>query len=149
MPPLTEQDLLKIQNTPTGDVNKVIVNAFSKGGSPVSLRGINWLCSAELFMDKTFKAYLQNLDNILKLNLRKNILNATEMPENNSLSIKMAVDNDGNLQKVVVSDSSGSEQIDNIVLQSINETFEGEKSQILSDSAMKSDMYYLKVVIKL
>lgn len=149
VPPLTEQDLLKTQNTPTGDVNKVIVNAFSKGGAPVSLRGINWLCSAELFTDKTFKAYLQNLDNILKLNLRKNILNATEIPKNNSLSVKMAVDNNGILQKVAVADSSGSEQIDNIVLQSINETFEGEKSQILSDSAMKSDIYYLKVVIKL
>ena len=61
----------------------------------------------------------------------------------------MAVDNNGNLLKTVISDSSGSEQIDNIVLQSINETFQGEKSPILTDSPLKSDKYYLKVIIKL
>lgn len=149
IPPLTEKDLLKNQNTSTSDVNKAIVNAFSKGGNSVTLRGVNWLCSPQLFTDSTFKSYMQKLDNILKLNLRKNILDITEPLQNDSVTVKMAIDNNGNLNKVAISESSGSEQADKIVLQSINETFEGEKSQILNDSALKSDMYYLKVVIKL
>ena len=92
---------------------------------------------------------MQDLDNILKLNLRKNILDATETPQNNAVTVKMAIDKVGNLSKVLVSESSGSKQIDDIVLQSINETFEGEKSPILNDSPQRADVYYLKVVIKL
>ncbi len=147
---LTEQDLLKIQpKKNTGDVNKIMADAFSNGAKNVSLRGVNWLCTPELFTDKAFKTYLQNLDNILKLNLKKNILNATDSPINDSVGAKLAVDNNGNLQKIIISDTSGSTQIDDIVLQSIKESFEGEKSPIIASEGLKSDMYYLKVVIKL
>ena len=148
--PLTEEALLN-QNKPStpAEISNSIANAFSPNGNVVSLRAVNWLCAPQLFTDNTFKAYLQNLDNILKLNLRKNILDVSEKPQTDSVTVKMAIDNMGNLLRVAISEPSGSEQIDNIVLQSINETFEGEKSQILSDSAQKADKYYLKVVIKL
>lgn len=150
VPPLTESDLIVPQERQShGDVNKAIANAFAQGGSGVSLRGLNWFCTSELFSDRTFKNYLQNLDNSLKQNLKNNILNAVEVPPKDTVAAKFAVDNNGNLQKVIISESSGSEEIDNIVLQSINESFQGEKSQILNDSALKADMYYLKVVIKL
>ena len=76
-------------------------------------------------------------------------MDVSETPTNNTVTVKMAVDNNRNLIKVAVADSSGSAQVDNIVLQSINETFEGEKSPILNDSPQKADVYYLKVVIKL
>lgn len=146
--PLTESDLLPPQQN-TNDVGSAIANAFSPTASSVSFRGLNWFCASELFSDRIFKAYLQNLDNILKQNLKTNILNATETPAKNTVSAKFAVDNNGNLKKVIISESCGSEQIDNIVLQSINESFVGEKSQILNDSTLKSDTYYLKVTIKL
>ena len=145
--PLTEADLVKTQ-TPA-QVSNSIANAFSPTTNVVTLRTVNWLCAPQLFADSEFKSYLQKLDNILKLNLRKNILDVSESPQNNSVTVKMAVDNMGNLLKVAMSESSGSQQVDNIVLQSINETFEGEKSQILNESAQKADKYYLKVVIKL
>ncbi len=150
VPPLTESDLIKpVERKSHGDVNKAIANAFSQGGSGVSLRGLNWFCTSELFSDRTFKNYLQNLDNTLKQNLKNNILNATQTPPKDSVSAKFAIDNNGNLQKVIISESSGLEEIDNIVLQSIKESFDGEKSMILNDSTLKSDIYYLKVVIKL
>ncbi len=150
VPELTESDLIKpSQPQSNGDVNQAIANAFTNGRSSVSLKELNWFCTSELFSDKVFKNYLQNLDNTLKQNLKNNILNATEVPQKDIVAAKFAVDNNGNLQKVIISESSGSEEIDNIVLQSINESFEGEKSQILNDSTLKADMYYLKVVIKL
>ena len=150
VPPLTESDLIKpTERQSHGDVNKAIANAFAQNGSGVSLRGLNWFCTSELFSDRIFKNYLQNLDNTLKQNLKNNILNATQTPPKDTVAAKFAVDNNGNLQKVIISESSGLEEIDNIVLQSIKESFEGEKSMILNDSALKSDMYYLKVVIKL
>ena len=139
----------EVQNSNPADVSKSIANAFSPTANPVTLRAVNWLCSPQLFADSAFKAYMQGLDDILKLNLRKNILDVSETPTNNTVTVKMAVDNNRNLIKVAVADSSGSAQVDNIVLQSINETFEGEKSPILNDSPQKADVYYLKVVIKL
>ena len=145
---LTEKDLLTNQK-PTGDVNKVMSNAFSTGVNTISIRGVNWMCAPNLFTDKIFKNYLQNLDSVLKLNLRKNILNTMDNPTNNSVVIKMAIDNNGNLLKTLVATSSGSEEIDNIVLQSIKETVESQKSPILNDSEQKSDKYFLQVVIKL
>lgn len=146
--PLTEKDLLT-NNKPTGDINKVMSNAFSNGINNVSIRGVNWMCAPSLFTDKIFKNYLQNLDNILKLNLRKNILDTTDIPTNNSVAVKMAIDNNGNLLKTLVSTSSGSNEIDNIVLQSIKETVESQKTTILNDSEQKADKYFLQVVIKL
>ncbi len=150
VPPLTENDLIPRQNNePTSDVNKAITNAFSTGGNLVTVRNVNWLCTPQLFTDTAFKKYLQNIDNVLKLNLRKNVLDATEKPQNDTVSVKIAIGNSGNLLKYLISDSSGSGQVDEIVLRSIKETFEGEKAQILNDSNLKADKYYLKVVIKI
>ena len=145
LPPLTEKDLL----TTKTQANKSIASAFSANSAPASVKNVNWLCTPQLFTDPTFKAFLQDIDGLLKMNLRKNILNATETPQNQAISIKMAVDNNGKIEKMIVSESSGSEQIDNIVLQSINESLTGKKSPILNDGKLKADRYHLKVVIKL
>ena len=155
VPPLTENDLLpptvptiqeEKQNT---NVANVMASAFTNGNVPITLRGINWLCNQSLYTDGEFKGYLQRLDNTLKLNIRKNILDITETPQNSSVTVKLAVDNNGNVLRTMISSSSGSQQIDNIVLQSINETFATEKSVILNNSAQKADKYFIQVVIKL
>ena len=154
LPPPPPQN---VEPTPVAEVSKVnpkdvsasIANAFSPNANVVTLRSVNWQCDSKLFADVTFKSYLQSLDNLVKLNLRKNILDVTENPTSNTVIVKMAVANDGNLKRIAVSESSGSKQVDDIVLQSINESFVGEKSQILNDGVLKADMYYLKVVIKL
>ena len=150
VPELTESDLIKpVERKSNGDVNKTIVNAFSTNASPVSLRALNWFCASELFSEINFKNYLQTVDNTLKQNLRNNFMGLVESSPKDSVAAKFAIDNRGNLKKAIISESSGSEEIDNVVLQSINETFEREKSQILNDNELKQDMYYLKVVIKL
>lgn len=150
LPELTESDLIKPQQRRSnGDVNKTIVNAFATSQSPVSLRALNWFCASSLFSDMNFKNYLQTIDDSLKQNLKSNFMNLVEAAPKDSVAAKFAIDNRGNLKKVIISETSGSEEIDNVVLQSINETFEREKSQILNDTELKQDMYYLKVVIKL
>lgn len=145
LPPLTEKDLLATKS----QANKSIASAFSANSAPASVKNINWLCTPQLFTDSSFKSFLQDIDGLLKLNLRKNILNATENPKNQTMSVKMAVDNNGKIEKMMIAESSGSEQIDNIVLQSINESLTGKKSPILNDGKLKADRYHLKVVIKL
>ncbi len=148
-PQLTENNILPEQNQPTEDVNKAITNAFSTSNSSVSIKEVSWLCSPQLFTDKTFKSYLQKTDDILKLNLRKNILSAMETPKTDKVVVKLAIDNNGNILRDMISETSGSKQIDDIVLQSIKETFEGEKTPILNEGALMADKYYLKVVIKI
>ena len=150
MPELTESDLIKpTERKSNGDANKTIVNAFATNASPVSLKALNWFCAPDLFSDINFKNYLQTVDNTLKQNLKNNFMNLVESSPKNSVAAKFAIDNRGNLKKAIISESSGSEEIDNIVLQSINETFEQGKSQILNDNELKQNMYYLRVVIKL
>ena len=129
-------------------MNKVMSNVFATQNS-VTLRGVNWQCAPALFTNKEFKTYLQGLDDVLKLNIKKNLLNTTEIPQNPSVTVKMAIDNEGQMIKNLISESSGSEQIDNIVLQSINQTLEVQKTQILTDGAQKADKYFLQVVVKL
>ena len=150
LPELTESDLIKpVERKSNGDVNKTIINAFSTNTSPVSLRALNWFCASELFSEINFKNYLQTIDNSLKQNLRNNFMGLVESAPKDSVAAKFAVDKRGNIKKSIISESSGSTEIDNVVLQSINETFEQQKSQILNDNELKQDMYYLKVVIKL
>ena len=136
------------QTAPIGDMNKVMSNVFATQNS-VTLRGVNWQCAPALFTNKEFKTYLQGLDDVLKLNIKKNLLNTSDIPQNPSVTVKMAIDNNGQMIKNLISESSGSEQIDNIVLQSINQTLEVQKSQILTDGAQKADKYFLQVVVKL
>ena len=76
-------------------------------------------------------------------------MNLVESSPKDTVIAKFAVDKRGNLKKVIISETSGSTDVDNVVLQSIKETFETEKSQILNDNELKQDMYYLKVAIKL
>ena len=145
--PLTEKDLLT--KGPTNDLNKVMADAFSDQGQLVtSIKGLNWMCSPSLFSDPEFKAYLQNLDKSLKVNVNSNLLNSTTTPTNNSITYKMAIDNQGNLLKIQAASSTGSEELDSIVLQSIKETLVLQKTQIISNSQQKADKYLLQVVIK-
>ncbi len=149
VPPLTENDLLKNENKQPVTIHEAMANAFTGTANTLSLKEVQWQCKPQLYANETFKTYLQQLDDMFKLNLRKNILNATEIPENRTITVKMAIANDGNLERVQIADSSQSAQIDDIVLQSINETFDGEKSVIINSGEGKSDFYYLKLVIKL
>lgn len=148
--PITENDIIK-ENTDENNANitKSLANAFSGAKTAVALKDVSWLCSPKLFTDNTFKSFMHSLDSILKVNLKKNLLNASELPKENTVTVKMAINNFGNINKILISHSSGSDEIDKIVLQSINETFVGEKSPICNNEELKSDVYYLKLVIKL
>ncbi|MBQ3642047.1 TonB C-terminal domain-containing protein, partial [bacterium] len=144
---LTEQDVLP-QQAPEPNINDAMARAFTKGNN-VTINGVNWLCSPQLFTDKGFKLYLQQMDEKIKLNLKNNILNASEVNSNPMVSAKISVNNDGTLDKVLIADSSGSSQVDEIVLQSIKETFEGSNPPIPNDSPLSSAKYYLKLIVKL
>ncbi|MGM9994628.1 MAG: DUF1822 family protein [Candidatus Avigastranaerophilus sp.] len=144
--PLTEKDLL--EQKPTNDVNKAMANAFSDQTKLVSsIKGLNWMCAPGLFTNTEFKNYLQNVDKTLRMNLNSNILNSSTVPVNNSITYKIAIDNEGNLLKTQAVGSTGSDEIDNIVLQSIKETLAMQKTQILSSGQQKADKYYIQVVI--
>lgn len=145
---LTESDLITKQ--PNNDLNKVMADAFSDQSQFItSVKGINWMCLPSLFNNQDFKSYLQKIDKALKLNLNSNLLNSSSSPVNDSITYKIAIDNEGNLLKIQAASSTGSDELDSIVLQSIKETLALQKSQIISDSKQKADKYLLQVVIKL
>lgn len=145
---LTEGDLVTKQ--PTNDFNKIMADAFSDQSQFVtSVKGINWMCSPQLYTNEEFKSYLQKLDKALKVNINSNLLNSSSTPVNNSITYKIAIDNEGSLLRIQPVNSTGSDELDSIVLQSIKETLALQKTQIISNSKQKSDKYLLQVVIKL
>jgi len=131
------------------NINKAIAKALAEGPAAVTLKGVNWYAAPELVSDKAFKKYMQDIDNTLRLNLKNNLINVKEVPPQNQITAKFAVDNNRSLRKVLITESSGSDAADKVVLQSLNETFKGLKSPILTDSPLKADMYFFKVVINL
>lgn len=139
----------KVNNNQPIDSNKIMSDIFAIDKDKITIRGIDWRCKTVLFVDKNFSAYLKNTDKNLMLNLKKNMAEATDIPTNSSVSAKIAIGNKDDLKKVILSEKSGSEQIDNIVLQSIKETFTGENPLRLTNSELKADIYFLEVVIKL
>lgn len=147
-PPLTEQDLVPESAPLTEDPNKAITNAFSPNTPLVSFNGLNWQINTGLFTDKSFKLFLGRLDNSLKDKVKGGLMNASEPAPNNFVSVQMSVSNEGELINTAVTSSSGSEQIDNIVLQSIKESFDGQKTVVIPDGKNMSDKYNMVVVIK-
>ena len=144
-----QQNQAAAQGSEEQNINKAIAKALAEGPAAVTLKGVNWYAAPELVSDKAFKKYMQDIDNTLRMNLKNNLIKVKEVPPQNQITAKFAVDNNRNLRKVLITESSGSDAADKVVLQSLNETFKGLKSPILTDSPLKADMYFFKIVINL
>ncbi len=108
-------------NTPR-DMGQAVSDAFSSGPVNASISKIAWEIPEDLAYNDGFRSYLQIAGKNLKLNLQNNLLMATEMAYSNKVIINLNISGDGSLQSLNIATSSGSKQIDKIVLQSVKET---------------------------
>ena len=76
----------------------------------------------DLAYNDGFRKYLQMAGKNLKLNLQNNLLLATEMAYSNKVVVDLTIGKDGSVQSSNIIKSSGSKQIDKIVLQSVKDT---------------------------
>lgn len=94
-------------------------------GTPLTYMGISklsWEVPDYLSYSDNIKKYLQTVGKSIKLTLSSDLLLVTEYAYSNQMKVDMKLSNDGTLKDSKIVKSSGSKQIDNIVLQTVKET---------------------------
>lgn len=104
------------------DMNKAVSDAFLSEPVSASISKVAWEVPEDLAYNDGFRKYLQMAGKNLKLNLQNNLLLATEMAYSNKVVVDLTINKDGSVASSNITKSSGSKQIDKIVLQSVKET---------------------------
>lgn len=106
------------------DMSKSVSDAFSSEPVNANVTKVAWEVPEDLAYNDSFRKYLQVAGKNLKLNLQNDLLLASEMAYSNKTVIDLQIGSDGSLQAENVAVSSGSKQIDKIVLQSVKQTLQ-------------------------
>ena len=88
----------------------------------MSVSKLVWDVPDSVSYSKRMQDYLRTTGRSIKLTLSTDLLLATEYAYANSVKVGIGIGSDGFIQSVKIISSSGSSQIDNIVLQSVKET---------------------------
>lgn len=110
------------QTDSSPDMGKAVSDAFLSEPVNASISKIAWEVPEDLAYNDNFRKYLQIAGKNLKLNLQNDLLLASEMAYSNKVIVDLNISRDGTLSSLNITSSSGSKQIDKIVLQSIKNT---------------------------
>ena len=109
-------------NSPDRDMGQAVSDAFTSEPMTASVTKVAWEVPEDLAYNDAFRKYLQIAGKNLKLTLQSNLLLATEMAYSSKVVVDLEINKDGSLKGSNIAVSSGSKQIDKIVLQSVTET---------------------------
>lgn len=126
------------------DLNKSITNVFSDQPAAITITKISWEVSQSLASDDSFRNYLQVAGKNLQLNLQNDLALTTEINYSPKVKVSFEIAKDNSIKRIQVTESSGSEQIDNVVLQSIKETLKYVNAPNIKDY---KGNYNLSVVV--
>ena len=87
----------------------------------VSIEKITWSLPSYITHNAQFKQYFQSAGKSLKLSLTSDLLLATDYIYSNNMRVGITFGKDGSLQSSQIITSSGSNEIDKIVLQTVNQ----------------------------
>lgn len=110
------------QMDPNRDMGQAVSDAFTSEPINATISKIAWEVPEDLAYNDGFRSYLQIAGKNLKLNLQNSLLLATEMAYSNKVVVNLVINGDGSILSSSIVTSSGSKQIDKIVLQSVKET---------------------------
>ncbi len=91
-------------------------------GSIMSVKKLSWELPDYLSYSQEMKKYLQTAGRSIKLTLTSDLLLTSEYAYSNQVKVSMKLSKDGNLTDSKIVTSSGSKEIDDIVLQTVKET---------------------------
>lgn len=116
-PPATPAESAPVAQTPSApQPGAVPQNSSNK------ITKLSWEVPESMANNQKIRKYLQIAGRTLKLSLQNDLLVATELPFSNRVMIDLRIAPSGNLISTDFVISSGSKQIDNIVLQSVKDT---------------------------
>ncbi len=88
----------------------------------IEVKRLSWEVPDYISYNSQFKQYFQAAGKSLKLSLTSDLLLATDYAYSNEIRVSVTFDKDGTFKNAQIVTSSGSTQIDNIVLQTVNQT---------------------------
>lgn len=91
-------------------------------GAVISVKKLSWQLPDYLSYSQEMKKYLQTAGRSIKLTLTSDLLLATEYAYSNQVKVALKLSNDGTIKDSKIVQSSGSSEIDKIVLQTVKET---------------------------
>lgn len=94
----------------------------------IDVRKLTWEVPDYISYNAAFKQYFQAVGKSLKLSLSSDLLLATDYVYSNEVRVSVTFDKDGTYKNSQIIISSGSPQIDKIVLQTVNQTLKALKA---------------------
>ena len=88
----------------------------------VTVRSLVWEVPDYLSYSDKVKKYLQTAGKSIRLSLSSDLLLATEYAYSNQVKVEIKLKNDGSVQDAQITKSSGSNQINDIVLRTVKDT---------------------------
>ena len=88
----------------------------------IEVKKLTWEVPDYISYNAAFKQYFQAAGKSLKLSLTSDLLLATDYAYSNEIRVSVTFDKDGTFKTSQIITSSGSSQIDSIVLQTVNQT---------------------------
>ena len=112
----------------------------------LDVKKLSWLVPDYVSYNDDFKKYLQTAGKSLKLSLSSDLLLATEYAYSDQIQVNIVLSKEGTIQNAKILQSSGSTQIDDIVLRTVNDTLKVVKAPagvIVGDSIQLTLKIYL------
>lgn len=134
---LNKQEVKELQNTPTKTV---------KSDPHLDVNRLVWDVPDVLSQSSKIQSYLRTAGKSIKISLSTDLLLATEYAYTNQVKVGLTLSSDGSIQDSKILSSSGSSQIDNIVLQSVKDTLNVVKPP---SGEIKSPNFKLNLIIYL
>lgn len=146
-PEITKTAAKEIQKAQPAKELKSIQAKQPKQASSESYLSINrlvWDVPGTLSYSTKMQNYLRTAGKSIKLSLSADLLLATEYAYTNQVKVNLKLSKNGNVQDAKIASSSGSTQIDNIVLQSVKDTLNVVKPP---SSEIKTQDFNLSLII--
>ncbi|MCI1274036.1 MAG: DUF1822 family protein [Clostridiaceae bacterium] len=127
-------------------VSRPKMQVTSSGQPYLSVKNVVWQVPGYLSSNGQMRSYLKSAGKSIKLSLSSDLLLATDYAYSNRVKLNLKVSSSGAIENTTVVASSGSTQIDNIVLQSVKNTLNVVKPPT---SAIKTPDFNLTITIYL
>lgn len=119
------------------DMNQAMTNAFSNNPSELRVTKTSWVVAPYIVSDADFKAFLQTSGRAIQAEIKNNLTTVRDNTYSENTKVQI-IFNEGVIKDIVISKSSGSKQIDEIVLQSVKDYMANVQLPKLSDNTVEA-----------
>lgn len=121
--------------------------SFNKTPEPLATSNVKrlyWEVPQELTYNASIVNFLKTAGKTIKFSMQSDLLNSTELPYSNKMIVNVVIKKDGSVDSITSTVSSGSKQIDSIVLQNVKAALKYVKAPT---SEFKNDSYDFSLII--